>query len=103
MIVALEMNGINDTRPFLLTWVYKDQDYALYIEKNITRQQLQDGWTLEKRGHKFLVTLEQMEGDDEGNGEHRYWQVSIFDATNSADVITIGSGSVSQSEFFLMD
>jgi len=49
------------------------------------------------------VTLEQKEGDDDGNGEHRYWHVSIFDATNSTDVITIGGGSVSQSEFFLID
>lgn len=97
------MEGLNDIRPFLLTFKYKEHDYAIYIEKTFTREQLEKGWTLEKRGHKFLVTLEQMEGDDDGNGEHRYWKVSIFDTTKSTDVITIGTGTVAQSEFFLLD
>ena len=100
MIVAFEMEGLNDTRPFLLTWHYGDFGYSLNIEKNITRAQLEEGWAVEQRGNKFLVTLEQMEGEvKEDETDHRYWQVTIFDVNNSTEAKKLGGGAVSQSEF----
>ena len=106
MIIAYEMQGLNDTRPFLLTWHYGDFAYSLNIEKNFTRAKLEEGWTVEQRGNKFLVTLEPVtvETDkDDGNGEHRYWKLTITDVTVSTDAKTIGTGDVSWGEFFLMD
>ena len=100
------MEGLNDISPFLLTWKFGDWDFALYIEKNLYQADLEKGWTLEKRGHKFLVTLEPEIADtenDDGNGEHRYWKVSIQLADKSTDVKLIGSGTVAWGEFFLMD
>ena len=108
MIIAMEFAGINDTRPFLLTWHFKDFGYSLEIPKNIYQKDLDEGWTVEGRGNKFLVTLEPKEVDpeqltDRDNGEARYWQVTIHLTTNSTDVKTVGSGSVSWGEFFVMD
>lgn len=108
MICAFEMNGLNDTRPFLLTWSYGKFGHSLEIEKNITQEQLKKGWTTESRGEKFLVLLEAKKVDEDklterDNGEDRYWEVSIHNTTNSTTVKKIGSGSVSWGEFFLMD
>lgn len=98
------MEGLNDTRPFLLTWHYGDFGYSIKIEKEITRSQLEEGWAVEQRGNKFLVTLEQMVGEvKEDETDHRYWQVTIFDVNDSTDTKKIGGGAVSQSEFFVLD
>ncbi len=108
MIVAFEMNGLNDTRPFLLTWNFGRFGHSLEIEKNITQEQLKQGWTTESRGEKFLVTLEAKKVDedkltDRDNGEDRYWEVSIHNTTKSTDVKKIGNGTVSWGEFFVID
>ena len=108
MIIAFEMDGLNDTRPFLLTWSYGRFGHSLEIEKNITRAKLEEGWTVEGRGEKFLVTLEPKKIDedkltDRDNGEDRYWEVTITLVTKSTDAKTIGSGSVSWGEFFVID
>jgi len=108
MICAIEMQGLNDTRPFLLTWNYGKFGYSLEIEKNITQEDLKTGWTKEARGEKFLVTLEakEVEADkltDRDNGEERFWQVAIHNVTDSTDSKKIGSGPVSWGEFFVMD
>lgn len=102
MIVAVEMQGLNDTRPFLLTWNYKDRSYSLDIEKNLYQADLEAGWNVDGHGENFHVTLEPKEGDDDGNGEHRYWRVTITNITGDKPVV-LGQGDVSWGEFFLMN
>ncbi len=107
MIVAMEFAGLNDTRPFLLTWNYGDRSYSLDIEKNITRAELEAGWNAGKGDDNFHITLEPktVELDkltEEDNGEHRYWEVKII-LVSGDEPKTIGSGSVSWGEFFVMD
>jgi hypothetical protein len=106
MIVAMENGGLNDVRPFMLTWEYKDRNFSLDIEKNITRDDLENGWTVEKRGIKFLVKLTPMQADDptkdDGNGEHRYWKLAITDVTEETPA-PLANGTVSWGEFFVLD
>lgn len=102
MIVAVEMQGLNDTRPFLLTWNHGDKSYSLDIPKNIHRADLEAGWN----EGPFHITLTPMQAEDEneddGNGEHRYWMLTIINTEGDAPK-TLASGSVSWGEFFVMD
>lgn len=107
MIVAMEFAGLNDTRPFLLTWNYGDRSYSLDIPKNITQAELDAGWNAGKGDENFHVTLEPKTVEiekltEEDNGEHRYWEMKIINVSGD-EPKTVGSGSVSWGEFFVMD
>lgn len=102
MIVAVEMQGINDTRPFMLTWNHGDKSFSLDIPKNIHRADLEAGWNV---SHFHITLTPYMAEDpekDDGNGEHRYWMLTIIDTSGDAPK-TLASGSVSWGEFFIMD
>jgi len=107
MIVSVEMQGLNDTRPFMLTWEYQDKFFSIDIEKNITRADLEAGWNAGKGDDQFHITLEPKEMEEENlteadNGEHRYWKISII-LTSGDKPQTVGSGSCSWGEFFVID
>ena len=96
------MQGLNDTRPFLLTWNYNNRSYSLEIKKNLYKADLEAGWNTTGHGENFHITLTPQQGDDDGNGEHRYWSITIINVTGD-EPVTIGQGDVSWGEFFLMD
>lgn len=102
MTVAVEMQGLNDTRPFMLTWNRGDKSYSLDIPKNLHKIDLEAGWNV----NDFHITLTPhiTEGtdNDDGNGEHRFWVVSIIDIAGN-EPKAIASGSVSWGEFFVME
>lgn len=102
MIICMEYKGINDTRPFLLTWNHGERSFSLEIPKNIYKADLEAGWNV----NDYHVTLTPMQAEDpnndDGNGEHRYWMMHIVDIAGDAPK-TIGSGSVAWGEFFVMD
>jgi len=100
MIVAVEMQGLNDTRPFMLTWNHGDKSYSLDIPKNLHRTDLEAGWN----EGPFHITLTPYlaEDEDDGNGEHRYWMLTIIDTSGDAPK-TLATGSVSWGEFFVLD
>lgn len=108
MIVAMEFNGLNDTRPFLLTWNFGTGSYDMEIPKNIHRADLEAGWNMTgKNGDNFHITLtphmvEIDKLEEEDNGEHRFWMCKIIDVSGDTPK-TIGSGSVSWGEFYVMD
>ena len=102
MIVAVEMQGLNDTRPFMLTWNRGDKSFSLDIPKNIYRADLEAGWN--EAGFHITLTPYMAEDptNDDGNGEHRYWMLSIIDTEGDAPK-TLAQGSVSWGEFYVMD
>ena len=108
MIVALEMQGINDTRPFMLTWQYGESKfYSLDIPKNIHRADLEAGWNVSGDEHNFHIRLtpkyvEVEKLAEEDNGEHRFWGLTITDVHGDMPK-TVGKGTVSWGEFFIMD
>lgn len=107
MMVSMEMQGINDLRPFMLTWEFEDKFYSIDIEKNITRAELEAGWNAGKGDVRFHITLEAKEMEEENlndndNGETRYWGMQII-LTSGDKPKTIGQGSVSWGEFFIID
>lgn len=102
MIVAVEMQGINDTRPFMLTWNRGDKSFSLDIPKNIYRADLEAGWN--QSGFHITLTPMQAEdpSNDDGNGEHRYWMLRIIDIEGD-EPKQLAEGSVSWGEFYVMD
>ena len=107
MTVAFEMNGVNDTRPFMLTWQYKEKFFSLDIPKNIHRADLEAGWNVTGETYNFHVNLTpkyvEIESlTEEDNGEHRFWGVTITDVFGETPV-TLADGTVSWGEFFVMD
>lgn len=108
MIIAFEMNGVNDTRPFMLTWQYGEHKfYSLDIEKNMSRADLQAGWNKTGEDHNFHINLvpsyvEVESLTEEDNGEHRFWGLTITDVFGDEPVL-VGSGTVAWGEFFVMD
>ena len=102
------MNGVNDTRPFMLTWQYGENNfYNIDIPKNIYRADLEAGWNVTGEDHNFHITLvpKQVEVeslDEEDNGEHRFWGLTITDVFGDTPKV-IGQGTVSWGEFFVMD
>ena len=99
MVICMEFNGLNDTRPFLLTWNHGERSFSLEIPKNIYRADLEAGWNQ----NKYHITLTPMQAEeDDGNGEHRYWKLTIVDISGDAPK-TIANGSVNWGEFFVMD
>ena len=102
MIVCVEMQGLNDTRPFMLTWNYGEKSFSLDIPKNIYRADLEAGWNEDD----FHITLTPMQAEDpendDGNGEHRYWMLTINHIGGDAPK-KLASGSVSWGEFYVMD
>lgn len=108
MIIAMEFNGINDTRPFMLTWQYGEQKfYSLDIEKNISKADLEAGWNVSGEKHNFHINLVPTYVDmgsltEEDNGEHRFWALTITDVFGDKPVL-VGSGTVAWGEFFVMD
>jgi hypothetical protein len=101
VIVAVEM-GLNDTRPFMLTWNRGDKSFSLDIPKNIYRTDLEAGWNV----GGFHITLTPMQAEDpsndDGNGEHRYWMLRIIDIEGD-EPKQLAEGSVSWGEFYVMD
>jgi len=109
VIIAYEMQGINDIRPFMLTWQYGENNfYNLDIEKNISRADLEAGWNVNgKNGENFHITLtpkmvEVESLTEEDNGEHRFWGLTIIDVAGDKPKV-IGEGTVSWGEFFVTD
>jgi hypothetical protein len=102
MVICMEFAGLNDTRPFLLTWNHGERSFSLEIPKNIYRADLEAGWN--ENGYHITLTPMQAEDEteDDGNGEHRYWMLHIVDTSGDAPK-TIASGSVAWGEFFVMD
>lgn len=108
MIIQFEMNGINDTRPFLLTWqVGEGKYYDIEIPKNIHRADLLAGWNVTGEDHNYHIHLQPCFVDlskvrEEDNGEHRFWTVRIMDVFGD-EPKQIGKGTVSWGEFYVMD
>jgi hypothetical protein len=102
MTICMEFAGLNDTRPFLLTWNHGERSFSLEIPKNIYRTDLEAGWN--ENGYHVTLTPMQAEDpdNDDGNGEHRYWMLNIIDISGD-EPKQIGSGSVAWGEFFVMD
>lgn len=89
----MEVQGLNDIRPFLLTWNYENKSYSFEIPKEFSQEQYESGWDTQG----FHVQLEAKQGDDDGNGEHRYWRIEI-----TRDDKSLANGDVSWSEFFIL-
>jgi hypothetical protein len=108
MIIAFEMDGLNDTRPFLLTFQHGPQKfYSLEIDKNMSRADLEAGWNVSGEKHNFHITLKPCKTKiedlkEEDNGEHRYWSLHIVDVFGD-EPKEVGSGVVSWGEFFVVD
>ena len=102
MIVAMEMQGLNDTRPFMLTWNHGDKSHSLDIPKNIHKADLEAGWNVGDFHINLTPYMAEDPSNDDGNGEHRYWIVSIINVAGETPV-TLASGSVSWGEFFVME
>lgn len=102
MIVAVEMQGLNDTRPFMLTWNRGDKSFSLDIPKNLHRTDLEAGWNEGDFHIKLTPYMAEDPSNDDGNGEHRYWMLDIIDVAGD-EPKKLASGSVSWGEFFIMD